>query len=432
VGGHLVLSGESRKNASFGALMAQPATNPKIEELRARLKADPKSRLFYPLAEELRKSGQVAEAEQVLRGGITAHATYLSAWVSLGRVLRDQKKDGEAVEALSHALQLDPGNVVAARLLADAHLALGDKVEAIKKYKLVYALLPADEDLENMIAELEKEIGAPPPAPSPDASASATPFAEPPPQSATTEVIDFGRPSAPDAAQPLSPEPTIEAAEPPPAAPEIHDSPFHDQTMDTPFAEAMRSSHEDAREGVATGDAEPMRAEHEESPFEEPIAQYSSAAFEVDAPAGMHEASAPLGAEVPSPWSDDAPPVETALPFADEPLESPADEADVFSPAPATTSMEPEPFGAEEDLASPPAPAEEPTNTATMADLYVKQGLISEARHIYENILARDPDNHEVRAKLEALSVSPHTSNAKIAALEKWLTKVGGREVGHV
>src|SRR5215210_1985970 len=114
--------------------MAQPATNPKIEELRSRLKSDPKSRLFYPLAEELRKAGQVTEAEQVLRSG-------------LGRALRDQKKNAEAVDALNKALQLDPGNVVAARLLADVYLALGEKVEAIKKYKLVLALLPSDEEL---------------------------------------------------------------------------------------------------------------------------------------------------------------------------------------------------------------------------------------------------------------------------------------------
>ena len=44
--------------------MAQPANNPKIEELRFRLKTDPKSRLFFPLAEELRKSDQFAEAER--------------------------------------------------------------------------------------------------------------------------------------------------------------------------------------------------------------------------------------------------------------------------------------------------------------------------------------------------------------------------------
>ncbi len=88
--------------------MAQPATNPKIEELRGRLKADPKSRLFYPLAEELRKISQFNEAESVLRLGLSSHPTYLSAWVSLGRVLRDQKKNTEAAEALNKALLLDP------------------------------------------------------------------------------------------------------------------------------------------------------------------------------------------------------------------------------------------------------------------------------------------------------------------------------------
>src|SRR5688572_7658023 len=110
--------------------MAQPAMNAKIEELRFRLKTDPKNRLFYQLAEELRKAGQFAESEQVLRTGLEFHPSYLAAWVSLGRTLRELKKDQEAVEALSKALQLDPGNMVAARLLGDAYMALGEKIEA--------------------------------------------------------------------------------------------------------------------------------------------------------------------------------------------------------------------------------------------------------------------------------------------------------------
>ena len=38
-----------------------------------------------------------------------------------------------------------------------------------------------------------------------------------------------------------------------------------------------------------------------------------------------------------------------------------------------------------------------------MADLYANQGLIEEARDIYEDVLARDPDNAVVLAKLQAL-----------------------------
>ena len=328
--------------------MAQPATNPKIEELRFRLKTDPKSRLFYQLAEELRKAGHFAEAEQILRSGLNVYPAYLAAWVSLGRVLREQKNDTSAVEALSKAMQLDPGNVVAARLLADAHLALGDNVEAIKKYKLVLALLPGDEDLKGTIERLEREIAGPQPVAAPEPEPEPEPVPEP---------IAFSE------------------------TPAVPDSPF-DKTS-PPFDDA-----------IATGDVEPMLAAHDESPFEEPAEAATVAAFEIEQPGGMHIAAAPLSAELPGPPA---------------PLE---DMADVFAPVIAET-----------------APPAELTNTLTMAELYERQGLVHEAQHIYENILARDPENEDVRAKLDA--VVPRV-NPKIERLERWLAKVARREVGRV
>src|SRR5436309_4400122 len=188
--------------------MAQPGITAKIEELQFRIKTDPKSRLFFPLAEELRKNGKLAEAEQVLRTGLGVHATYLSAWVSLGRVLREQHKNAEAVQALTTALQVDPGNVVAARLLADAYLDLGEKVEAIKKYKLVHALMPSDEELEAKIDQLDRELSPAPPAPvapEPEPVLAQTPdvpfAAEPEPEPVVAEEPA----SVPFAAQPDSP-----------------------------------------------------------------------------------------------------------------------------------------------------------------------------------------------------------------------------------
>jgi tetratricopeptide (TPR) repeat protein len=245
--------------------MAQPATNAKIEELRFRLKADPKSRLFYPLAEELRKAGQVDEAEQVLRNGLAAHATYLSAWVSLGRVLRDQKKDGQAVEALAHALTLDPGNVVAARLLGDSYLSLGDKVEAIKKYKLVHALMPGDAEIAAIVESLDLELNPPPPA----APSEETLLVNP------SKILEVGH-----EVEPIVSELDIDDVRrtpPPPPPPVEEDSPF-DRTQ-PPF---------ELREEEATGDDEPMHVAHEESPFEEPVADYTADAMTVEAPMGMH------------------------------------------------------------------------------------------------------------------------------------------------
>src|ERR1051326_1194845 len=311
--------------------MAPSATSPKIEELRFRRKTDPKSRLFYPLAEELRKVGACADAEQVLRTGLTYHPSYLSAWVSLGRVAREQGKSDDAIEALAKALQLDPGNVVAARLLADSYLAAGEKVEAIKKYKLVHALMPGDSEVEAMIEQLDRELTPIAPAPEP----------EPEPQP--------------------EPEPVFSEPEPEP-----------------------EPAHSAAEEAILTADDEPMLVAHETSPFEEPVEDFTAAAVEVEAPAGFHVEEAPLGADVATPWDSE-----------------------------------------EEEL-----PAPEPTDTVTMADLYARQGLVAEARRIYETILHRDPANDAGREKLAALDVQP--VQKKIARLEDWLSKVSRREESHV
>lgn len=412
--------------------MAQPASNPKIEELRGRLKADPKSRIFYPLAEELRKISQFTEAEQVLRTGLANHPTYLSAWVSLGRVLRETGNNTEAVDALTRALQLDPGNVVAARILADAYLALGEKVEAIKKYKLVHALLPSDESLEVTIERLERELHPPAPAP--------------------VESIAIPE-AAPE--QPAVLDETPWATEPEP-----------EPVTDVPEAEA-------------TGDVVPMAATHAESPFEEPAADlgYSADAFSIEQPEAMHIEPMPISAELPS---------EVIPSFEPEP-----EPADVFAPA-----MEPEPepepqpvmeVGIASDMPFPitaelpPPAADDFSKTITMADLYAKQGLTDEARDIYEDILARDPHNDAVRAKLDALTgaqpeaepepmfeaqpepvfeaqpepvfdepepvfaaepepIPQHEPQplfvsqqpSKVARLEGWLAKVGRRDIGGV
>lgn len=339
--------------------MAQPATNPKIEELRFRLKADPKSRLFFPLAEELRKVDQLSEAEQVLRGGLANHPTYLSAWVSLGRILREENKQPDAVEALNKALQIDPGNVVAARLLAEAYDALGDKLEALKKYKLVRALLPPDEELDARIEKLEEDLNP---------------------------VTLFNPPG----------EDTLRGAAS--ATPEpLDESPFVSEESRIE-GDAAATITREQQVGQATGDAEPMSAAHSDSPFEEPLSAATADAVSVEQPEGIHVEPAPLSADVATPWSEE----ETA--------------SDVFAPA-------------EPAAAAPPAAASDAAETVTMADLYVQQGFREKAREIYLKILERNPENREVRLKLDALAGGPPL-NPKVMKLERWLEKVKKRGEG--
>ena len=365
--------------------MAQPATTAKLEELRFKLKTDPKSRLFYQLAEELRKAGHFDESEQVLRSGLVVYPTYLAAWVSLGRTLREQKNDTGAVDALNTALQLDPGNVVAARILADAYLALGDKLAAIKKYKLVHALLPSDEDLRVTIERLERDLHEPVEESSPFQEEATTDFA------AEAEAVSSHPTEAAETVEsyiPTMPALAPEPEEPLTSSPFEEESPF-DRTL-PPFAEAARSFDDHARIEEETADVEPMSVAHDESPFEEPVSSFTSDAFEVETPAGMHIEPMPL-----------------------EPSMSAEVPALVFDPKGAVVE----------------ANFEDAANTATMADLYVRQGLVEEARHIYEHILARDGENAEVRAKLDA--IAPQV-NPRVAALERWLGKVSRREVGRV
>jgi pentatricopeptide repeat protein len=119
-----------------------------------------------------------------------------------------------------------------------------------------------------------------------------------------------------------------------------------------------------------------MRAEHAESPFEEPVADYTAAAVTVEKPMGMHIETAPLAAEVPAPVVSDV------------------------------------------------------TQTATMADLYARQGEADKAREIYQSILEREPENTGVRSKLDSLE--KRGPNPKVQKLEQWLAKVKKREQGSV
>lgn len=259
-----------------------PETNPKIDSLRAKVEADPKSRHFYPLAEELRKVGRLDEAEAVLRAGLEHHSTYLSAWIGLGRLLKDKGAYTEALDALMRGLSLDPENVVAAKLLANVYLSMGEKVEAIKKLKLVHALMPSDEEAEEQIAQLEAELRA-----------------EASPETASPH--DATEPPFPMADAP-SPPPDLPAAPPHPAEPA--EGANFDLTNPDPFA--LGASHPEPE--PLTEPELPDEAE----PFSDAELPEGTASAEADDPfAEVPETPAPPQQRAPSSedvWADDEEP----------------------------------------------------------------------------------------------------------------------------
>ncbi len=361
---------------------ATTATTPKIEELRAKVKADPKSRHFYPLAEELRKIQKLEEAEQILRAGLQTHPAYLSGWICLGRVLRDRDRDHEAVEVLKRALELDPGNVVAAKLLAQSYLGIGDKIEAIKKFKLVFALMPSDEDVEASIETLDRELHPenypPEAAMAPRESVAA--------DAGTVEPFALGQ--APEPAQ-ASEEPLIAADQEP--------SRF-DSTDPLPFG----------------GEEEPFGSTAD-SAISSLLTSLPTDGSLTDEPLSLAGVPSAVSQEQVSPFDEEP------EPFGDV-AQAPASGADRDVAEP-----EPEPER-EMDLEEPSAPAAPIPATMTMAHLYESQGHEQQAAELYRQILDQKPDHELARVALSRAEAPARDGKvAVIRRLEQWRERVARR-----
>jgi tetratricopeptide (TPR) repeat protein len=129
--------------------------NPRIEELRRRVQADPASIAFAALAEEYRRQGRFEEAIEACLAGLQRHPAYLSARVTLGRALLETGDLAAAREQFQTVLHSAPENIAATRGLAQIHERLGDSSEM-------------DPHLAQLMREhAEAAAAAPPPQPPP-------------------------------------------------------------------------------------------------------------------------------------------------------------------------------------------------------------------------------------------------------------------------
>ena len=97
------------------------ADNPRIEELRRRVDADPASIAFAALAEEYRRSGAYQDAIETCRTGLQRHPSYVSARVTLGRALIEVGDYDAARVELESVLKTAPENLAAIRAMAEIH-----------------------------------------------------------------------------------------------------------------------------------------------------------------------------------------------------------------------------------------------------------------------------------------------------------------------
>src|SRR5712692_6321861 len=134
------------------------ADNPRIEDLRRRIQKDPASIAFAQLAEEYRRAAQLEEAVQVCRAGLAIHPGYLSARVTLGRALIELNQLDEAQAELALVLKSAPENLAAIRGLAEIFHRRGALSDALTQYRAALNLARNDPDLEQIVAELTREL----------------------------------------------------------------------------------------------------------------------------------------------------------------------------------------------------------------------------------------------------------------------------------
>lgn len=97
----------------------------RVDDLRRRVRKDPSSLAFAPLAEEYRRLGLWHDAAETCRAGLKFHPEYLSARVTLGRALLELGHTDDAQRELEWVRQRAPENLAAARALSDLNSRRG-------------------------------------------------------------------------------------------------------------------------------------------------------------------------------------------------------------------------------------------------------------------------------------------------------------------
>jgi tetratricopeptide (TPR) repeat protein len=438
--------------------VAEQTAEARIRDLERRLDLDPSSRLFVSLAEEYRKIGRLRDALSALQKGNLAHPGYVAAQVALGRVYVEAKQTTDAIATFTKVLSADPGNLVAAKSLADIHLGRGDKLESLKKYKL-YRALSGDRKVDGIIAELEPQVEPKPPTPLRKWMAPAEPL--PPPPSFQDTDKSRRRPTRMPGAMPAPPmdEPfdiTPLSFEPGDDSGKsgLHESegPFLVPTRDAMIAAPPRPEPPAPKAEAAppvpappapTPEAAPPSAEARPPVIEAaPTASEAEAVTRVIDVAAMAVSPAPPDAPFAA-----APPGAEAGPDEPPPAASPVETIAAVVPSLAAVAAEVAP-AASDAVNAAPAPASDepgaPTGRA-LADLYYGQGHYAEALQIYDDLVSRNPFDEdlqrmrrEAEARLLPAGATPAAASpdpalerrlARIRALKGWLSQVQGRVI---
>jgi tetratricopeptide (TPR) repeat protein len=444
-----------------------------IEKLEQRYRENP-DQWFAALADSYRKAGNLELALDVVRAGLAKRPNYVSGHIVLGRCLLQTADDPAANQAFEKVLTLDGENVIALKALSEISERAGRVADAQRWLGRLLEVDPMNEEAEQALVKLK---AAAPPPPAPAERAEEERAGERAGEEERAETAGEG--AAAEAAGPVAGFEAT-AAEMPSAPVAAADSDFAleksveamggsdepvsldalelESTADTPSAVASAPAPP-APPSAGVGEVEGVESMAFEPPppTEAPAPAPDLVPMEFEPPAATEPAPADAGLAVQPfdtdlAWGtgertsrqvsqEDIAAAEQAHDAALEPVSVPEAveagggpgevEAAEEAAAPAGSGDLPLIFPDDGPQAAPaPAPREaardgegpgaepEPVVTETMADLYAKQGLVAEARDIYQKLLAQRPGDAGLQARLAALEGGPggRISQARVAA----------------
>lgn len=448
--------------------------------LRRRWEDDKSSLAFLPLAEEYRRLGRLAEALSVLEAGLAANPTYRSAQVALGRCRLDLGDIAGAIGSFEYVLRQDPTQLVANKLLIEAYLRAHRPAAALERLDL-YALLnerdpelaalrrriaemaPAGENTTRSVEALAEEPALPAVESGQADAETAPPVGAVPLHGGSAWTgISWEEPApalAPYMAAPKAP--SVPGAEPA-AAPAAAPAPETARGLVAPsgdgdiFALPRTAPASDLSSLVtvrAPAGGEPFgglgsprdRRRYLEAlslggvfgrPATSRVADEIEALPEIAAVPPAAAAHATVAAPAAFDVQPVSPPLEHPAPPVVPVQAPPPAAATPMRSADATTRTAPQPpiLGA--------ASVEEAAPTATLGELYLRQGHYADAERIFRQILEREPSNlaalaglEEVRSRrrmAEARTGAGGISGRKVSALRSYLERLKRGAQRHV
>lgn len=126
-----------------------------IAKYKSQMEADPRSRVFAPLAEIYRKVGMTQEAITLLKRGLVYYPNFGAAVITYGQLLVENGDLEEAYAILKPQLSINGDNLKYLKLYAKVCFEQNLVIEALNVYKRVLFISPRDAEASAFISNYD-------------------------------------------------------------------------------------------------------------------------------------------------------------------------------------------------------------------------------------------------------------------------------------